>query len=99
MKTKKTERLEKGLDKIAQRIYWNFDGNHGYSFQHSKTGLCMFVYDFDKDTFHEKELLKVKVSDEKYQIFKRLPADAYKSLGSTCETDKLYSYIKKVCNV
>ena len=97
MKTKKEHRMEKALHKIAEKIYWNFDSNFGYAFQGSP--LTMFVYDFDKDTFHEKEVLKIRLWQDKYQIFKRLPTGNYKTLGSTSEADKLYSYIKKACNV
>ena len=97
MKTKTEHRMEKGLHKIAEKICWNFDDNFGYSFQGSP--LTMFVYDFDKDTFHEQEVLKIRLWQDKYHIFKRQPAGSYKTIGTTTEADKLYSYIKKVCNV
>ena len=97
MKTKTEHRMEKGLHKIAEKIYWNFDNNFGYAFQGSP--LTMFVYDFDKLLFHDQEVLKIRSWQDKYQIFKRQPTGNYKSLGSTTETDKLYSFIKKACNV
>lgn len=97
MKTKTEHRMEKGLHKIAERIYWNFGDNFGYAFQGSP--LTMFVYDFDKVSYHEREVLKIRLWQDKYQIFKRLATGDYKALGSTTEADKLYSFIKKACNV
>ena len=97
MKTKTEHRMEKGLHKIAEKIYWNFDNNFGYAFQGSP--LTMFVYDFDKLLFHDQEVLKIRLLQDKYQIFKRLPSGDYKTLGSTTEASKLYSFIKKACNV
>ncbi len=96
MQTKTEIRMEKALHKIAEKIYWDFDSNFGYSFQGAP--LTMFIYDFEKDTFHEKEVLKIKLWQDRYNIFKRLPSGDYKTLGSTTEASKLYSYIKKVCN-
>jgi len=43
--------------------------------------------------------LKIRLWQDKYKIFKRLPSGDYKYLGSTTEASKLYSYIKKACNV
>ena len=57
MQTKTEIRMEKALYKIAEKIYWDFDSNFGYSFQGAP--LTMFIYDFEKDTFHEKEVLKL----------------------------------------
>ena len=97
MKTKTETRMEKALHKIAEKIYWNFDANFGYSFQGSP--LTMFVYDFDKDTFHEKEVLKIKIWNDRFQVFKRQSTGNYRRLTYTSEADVLYSYIKKACNV
>ena len=89
--------MEKGLHKIAEKISWNFGDNFGYAFQGGP--LTMFVYDFSKLLFHDQEVLKIRLWQDKYQIFKRQATGDYKSLGSTTETDKLYSFIKKACNV
>ena len=97
MKTKTEHRMEKGLHKIAEKIYWNFGDNFGYAFQGGP--LTMFVYDFSKLLFHDQEVLKIRLWQDKYQIFKRQATGEYKPLGSTTETDKLYSFIKKACNV
>ena len=97
MKTKTEDRMEKALYKISQKMYFDFSDNFGYAFQGAP--LTMFIYDFEKDTFHEKEVLKIRLWQDKYHIFKRLPTGNYKTLGSTSEADKLYSYIKKACNV
>ena len=51
------------------------------------------------EVFHEKEVMKIRLWQDKYNIFKRLPSGDYKALGSTTEASKLYSYIKKACNV
>ena len=97
MKTKTEHRMEKGLHKIAEKIYWNFGNNFGYAFQGSP--ITMFVYDFEKLLFHDQEVLKIRLWQDKYQIYKRQPTGNYKSLGYTTEADKLYSFIKKACNV
>ena len=97
MKTKTEHRMEKSLHKIAQKMYFDFSDNFGYAFQGSP--LTMFVYDFDKLLFHDQEVLKIRLLQDKYQIFKRLPSGDYKTLGSTTEASKLYSFIKKACNV
>ena len=97
MQTRTEFRMEKALHKIAEKIYWNFDDNFGYSFQGSP--LTMFVYDFDKDTFHEKEVVKIKIWNERFQVFKRQPTGNYRRLTHTAEADVLYSYIKKCCNI
>ena len=89
--------MEQALYRISTKMYFDFSNNFGYAFQGAP--LTMFVYDFDKDTFHEKEVLKIRLWQDKYHIFKRLPTGNYKTLGSTSEADKLYSYIKKACNV
>ena len=89
--------MEKGLHKIAEKICWNFGDNFGYAFQGAP--LTMFVYDFDKDTFHEKEVLKIKIWNDRFQVFKRQSTGNYRRLTYTSEADVLYSYIKKACNV
>ena len=96
MKTKTEHRMEKALYKISEKMYFDFSDNFGYAFQGSP--LTMFIYDFEKDTFHDKEVLKIRLWQDKYKIFKRLPSGDYKYLGSTTEASKLYSYIKKACN-
>ena len=97
MKTKTEHRMEKSLHKIAEKICWNFGDNFGYAFQGAP--LTMFVYDFDKDTFHEKEVLKIKIWNDRFQVFKRQSTGNYRRLTYTSEADVLYSYIKKACNV
>ena len=97
MKTKTEDRMEKALYKISQKMYFDFSDNFGYAFQGAP--LTMFIYDFEKDTFHEKEVLKIRLWQDKYNIYKRLPSGDCKTLGSTTEASKLYSYIKKACNV
>ena len=97
MKTKTEHRMEKGLHKIAQKMYFDFSDNFGYAFQGSP--LTMFIYDFDQDTFHDKEVLKIRLWQEKYGVFKRLPSGDYMTIGYITEASKLYSYIKKACNV
>ena len=89
--------MEKSLHKIAEKICWNFGDNFGYAFQGAP--LTMFVYDFDKDTFHEKEVLKIKIWNDRFQVFKRQSTGNYRRLTYTSEADVLYSYIKKACNV
>ena len=97
MKTKEEHRMEKALHKIAEKIYWNFGDNFGYAFQGDP--LTMFVYDFSKLLFHEQEVLKIRLWQDKFQVFKRQSTGNYRRLTYTSETDVLYSYIKKACDV
>ena len=52
-------RLEKMLRSIAKIIDSEFDPQFGYSFQGYP--LSMSIYDFYKDSFHEKEVVKLKI--------------------------------------
>lgn len=97
MKTKKEHMMEQALYRISTKMYFDFSNNFGYAFQGAP--LTMFVYDFDKVSYHEQEVLKIRLWQDKYQIFKRLATGDYKTLGSTTEASKLYSFIKKACNV
>ena len=89
--------MEKSLHKIAQKMYFDFSDNFGYAFQGSP--LTMFIYDFEKDTFHEKEVLKIRLRQDKFQIFKRQSTGNYRRLTYTSDAEQLYSFIKKACNV
>ena len=87
--------LEKILRQCADKI--SKHKNIGCSFQLGP--LTLFIYDFDKELFHNREVLKLKISCGKISVYKRQPAGWYKSLGQTGNGKKLYSYIKKACNV
>ena len=89
--------MEKGLHKIAEKICWNFGDNFGYAFQGAP--LTMFVYDFDKVSYHEQEVLKIRLWQDTFQIFKRQPTGNYRRLNYTSDAEQLYCFIKKACNV
>ena len=89
-------RLEKMLRKIAKIIDSEFDSHFGYSFQGYP--LCMSVYDFDKDSFHEKEVVRLKIRNDKIHVYKRHAVGHYYKIKSFRKKSKLLSFIKKACN-
>jgi len=90
-------KLEQILRDIANKIGSEFEPHIGYSFQGYP--LSMFIYDFDKDTFWEKEVIKLKIRKEKIYAYKRQPAGNYIKVKTFKKKSKLLSFIKKACNV